>query len=626
MQRTGLAVLALAGGLGLVVACGSSSVRRGGDGGPGAGSDANSAGPRDGGLGGAGASQAPVRLSCEVAGVESDLDGDGLRYAADNCPCVANTSQRDGDGDGVGDACDNCRSKANAPQAGAVQLDGDGDGIGDACDNCPRVANYQQTDSDGDGTGDACAPATGGRPRADADGDGREDGDDNCPTQANLGQEDRDQDGVGDACDNCVAVANRFQENADGNDLGDACEPALDLPAATPICADATAAAQWIKPNLYLLLDASLSMDNPPGGATRGDSRLTIVKRGLDALAPALTADFNVGLGAFGNATRPSNGACQAANLPRQLLATGLHTARELTESYGSLDAETYTPTAPALRRVLALELYGLAADPLAASRGKAVVLITDGAPNSSDETCYANGSETDIKNSVAAIEALADAGVPVYVLGIAGTNEAVMERFAQAGGTSNPGDPSRHWFLVSDQSSLTQALQAIASATVSCSATLALASGAGQPDYSRVTVATTIEAQRSVVPRGTPDGWTLQPGTPPVVTLGGASCQQLRAAAAAGKTVQLAARVACLSSCASDHELCGNLLDDNCDGRVDEDCPAGGAPACTCTATESCKGGCPPVCALAPELCDGLDNNCNGAIDEGCAGPVVVY
>ena len=43
--------------------------------------------------------------------------------------------------------------------------------------------------------------------------------------------------------------------------------------------------------------------------------------------------------------------------------------------------------------------------------------------------------------------------------------------------------------------------------------------------------------------------------------------------------------------------EICNNLLDDDCDGRVDE--------------------GCVP-CVVQPEICDGKDNDCDGKIDEG--------
>lgn len=628
MRHAGLAVGALAGclglgfALGLGLGCGGASIRRGDerDASP---ADARVGTVRDGAGGPAGTAggPSPVRLTCEVSGAESDLDGDGVRYAADNCPCVANKEQQDGDSDAIGDACDNCRAAANAQQA-----DADRDGIGDACDNCPAVANYQQADANGDKVGDACPPPTGGGASADADGDGQATSSDNCPKQANAGQQDGDKDGLGDACDNCPTVANRFQEDANGNSLGDACEPTLDLPASVPICAEATAAGQWIKPNLYLLLDISESMSWRPGRdldtpADPADSRLGIVKAGLDQLAASLATGFNLGLGVF--PARAGRSQCAAASLPDQLLAMGTHAAAEVGASYRGLNPVSRTPTRIALQQLLSRQLYALPSDPLAAQRGKAVVLITDGSPNSGDGTC---DQSDDLPATVTAVEALARAGVPVYVLGIAGTNEGAMEQLAVAGGTDNPGDPRRRWFLVADRTSVIQALQAIARATVSCSATLAAPAGAGQPDYARATVATTIDGVRRVVPREATHGWTLQAGPPALAQLQGSSCQQVRDAAAAGKTVGLAARVACSSICGSDRERCDNLLDDNCDGRVDEGCPGGGPPACTCTATETCGGGCPRDCAVAAEVCDQRDNNCNGAIDEGCSGPVTVY
>ena len=73
--------------------------------------------------------------------------------------------------------------------------------------------------------------------------------------------------------------------------------------------------------------------------------------------------------------------------------------------------------------------------------------------------------------------------------------------------------------------------------------------------------------------------------------------------------------------------ELC-NGLDDNCDGRIDEGNPAGGAPchiaglegACAIGVT-SCANG-PMTCVQTtfptPEVCNGLDDDCDGQIDEG--------
>ncbi|MEZ4401632.1 MAG: MopE-related protein [Kofleriaceae bacterium] len=93
--------------------------------------------------------------------------------------------------------------------------------------------------------------------------------------------------------------------------------------------------------------------------------------------------------------------------------------------------------------------------------------------------------------------------------------------------------------------------------------------------------------------------------------------------------------------------EVCGNGVDDNCDGRVDEDClcTPGAVQACfngppgrrhvgacvdgqqTCTGSGEfavwgpCVGGIAPQSA---EPCDSLDNNCNGCVDDSAACCVV--
>jgi hypothetical protein len=79
--------------------------------------------------------------------------------------------------------------------------------------------------------------------------------------------------------------------------------------------------------------------------------------------------------------------------------------------------------------------------------------------------------------------------------------------------------------------------------------------------------------------------------------------------------------------------ELCGNGLDDNCNGETDEGFDALGS---TCDAGQGACGRqgayiCSPdrrglVCTAqagqpAEEVCDGVDNNCDGQIDEGFSG-----
>jgi len=91
--------------------------------------------------------------------------------------------------------------------------------------------------------------------------------------------------------------------------------------------------------------------------------------------------------------------------------------------------------------------------------------------------------------------------------------------------------------------------------------------------------------------------------------------------------------------------EICGNRIDDDCDGQVDEGCAPppgcvdGAAEPCfdgdpslvgkgACRAgTRTCAGGLWSACAgqvlPSPEACNGVDDDCNGQVDDGtlCSG-----
>lgn len=196
------------------------------------------------------------------------------------------------------------------------------------------------------------------------------------------------------------------------------------------------------------------------------------------------------------------------------------------------------TPTAATLQALLPqIEGYG----------GKAyVVLATDGGPNCNDAAtctsatctlnlegdngckatgpncCVADGGGSssdclDTQPTVDAVTAYAKSSIPVYVVGVPGSEPyaTVLDALAIAGGTARGGEPQYYAVSTYDQQALATAMSKIAAKIVG-SCTLTLDQVPPVPDQVNVFL------DGTAIPQAGADGWTLNGKT---VTILGKSC-----------------------------------------------------------------------------------------------------
>jgi hypothetical protein len=291
-------------------------------------------------------------------------------------------------------------------------------------------------------------------------------------------------------------------------------------------------------PNIYFLLDASGSMSaEAPGNTTRYER----VQEAAVDLVRNLGPLINVGAAVF-PLDASSGDSCHAGG---EVLAV------RPGDPY--VEGQSTGPTTKAFRSAISLVPYG--GTPTAAtlegltpalldlSGRTIVVLATDGGPNCNFEAecppeecmpyvegqcdascCEPSGAAgpsscVDRAATVAAVAALADAGIDVYVIGIPGSElyGGVLDDMALAGGA--PQFVSPFYYKVDNLDTLGSVLAEIAAVVISCEFDVQDA----PPEEGK----TNVYLDQEIVPYSETSGWRWKTET--VVELVGEACQRVK-------------------------------------------------------------------------------------------------
>ncbi|MGD0677027.1 MAG: hypothetical protein ABSC94_16550 [Polyangiaceae bacterium] len=269
-------------------------------------------------------------------------------------------------------------------------------------------------------------------------------------------------------------------------------------------------------PNIYFVLDHSGSMaDVPEGGtgATKWETILKVIDNLITELGPR--ANFAAAVFPAVNDIDPCGCSVGAEVFPptqgNAPAGTPGTTLVSWDKTFAFISPNGGTPTAATLRQLLP-SLQSLSARSLPARTY--VILATDGGPNcNSTATCSVDECQpniaavagcppqgpanccveamdcggcscaegcTDTDASSSAVAAIAAAGIPVYVIGVPGSEPyaSVLDDLAESGGTARPSDagvPAYYNVTSADQATeLAAALDSIAAQiTATCSLTL---------------------------------------------------------------------------------------------------------------------------------------------------------
>lgn len=264
-------------------------------------------------------------------------------------------------------------------------------------------------------------------------------------------------------------------------------------------------------PDLLVVLDRSGSMSSPPSTfPPTFTTKWQTMKTSLTNVVNMKQTQIKFGLLEFPSDDDPG---CSASATPK--VNIGLNAGPGFTSYFSSRSPGGNTPAHTGLQS--ALQYFN--SIPVNTA-GRYVLFATDGLPNClNNDPNMASEAAT-----VAAVQALFNAGIKTYVLGFGGgfgTTPQVLNDAAVAGGKPKAG--STKFYEATNQAELDQALMAIAGGIIVPSCSFQLQSAPPDPNNVTVTV------NGTPVPRSPShgNGWDYSPNAM-TITFFGTYCQQL--------------------------------------------------------------------------------------------------
>jgi hypothetical protein len=331
-------------------------------------------------------------------------------------------------------------------------------------------------------------------------------------------------------------------------------------------CGKTELAAEPARPNVLVVVDKSSSMSGTPAGFSedKWSALGGALGEALDAARSGVA--FGLDFYPFGDDRDPT-ALVETCDMPTSAdilvpIGPGAMTVPLIDDALADYAPAGGTPTAAALARALDYFTTGAGA---ALEGERYVLLATDGGPNCNPDLecesdactlnmdglncggqncCDANldpdgpASCLDEDGAVAAVEALAGAGVKTFVVGIPGTAAygATLDAMAVAGLAENPDGPSYYRVeSMGGTEGLAEVLTRITRGVIR-SCRLQLDSIPEDPDYEGLL---NVEIDGVDVPQAGDDGWSVDRTTdPPTIVLKGRTCSAIEADGAERVTI----------------------------------------------------------------------------------------